>query len=360
MAAPSLAARPDLVGLEPYMSPQLPARYRLNTNESPYPPPAGVCDEIAARVGALALNRYPDRDANRLCAALSERAEWPGAGIWIANGSNEVLMHLFLAFGGPGRCALSFEPTYSLHTLIPRIAGTRTVGAERGEGMRVDVDIAFRAIEVERPDVVMLCSPNNPSGGCEPRPVVEALAEAAPGIVVVDEAYGEFAGAEASVRPLLGRHRNLVVVKTFSKAWRLAGARLGYLLADPALVQELVRVRLPYHLSGPTQAIGEVALAHQDELLAAVREVVAERDRIALELQRMGIVTFPSHANFVLFEVDEPDEVWKALYDRGVLIRNYAGRRGLERCLRVTAGLPEENNAFLAALEAVLNPQERT
>jgi histidinol-phosphate aminotransferase len=358
MAAPSLAARPDLAGLEPYVSPQLPARFRLNTNESPYPPPARVGDEIAARVGALTLNRYPDRDASSLRAALAERAAWPEAGVWIANGSNEVLLHLFLALGGPGRRALTFEPTYSLHTLIPRIAGTRTVGAARAEDWCIDVDVALRAIEVERPDVVMLCSPNNPSGGCEPRPVVEALAEAAPGIVVVDEAYGEFAGAEASARPLLGRHANLVVVKTFSKAWRLAGARLGYLLADPALVQELMRVRLPYHLSGPTQAIGEVALAHQGELLAAVGAVVSERDRIAVELQRMGVVTFPSRANFVLFEVDQPDEVWKALYDRGVLIRNYTGRRCMERCLRVTAGLPEENDAFLGALDEVLNSAE--
>jgi histidinol-phosphate aminotransferase len=359
MAAPSLAVRSDLAGLEPYVSPQLPARYRLNTNESPHPPPARVGDEIAARIGALTLNRYPDRDATRLRAALAERNAWPEVGIWIANGSNEVLMHLFLALGGPGRCALTFEPTYSLHTLIPRIAGTRTVDAERAEDWRVDVDVALRAIEAERPDVVMLCSPNNPSGGCEPRPVVEALAEAAPGIVVVDEAYGEFAGAEFSARPLLARHPNLVVVKTFSKAWRLAGARLGYLLADPALVRELVRVRLPYHLSAPTQAIGEVALMHRDELLAAVEAVVAERDRIVVELQRMGIVTFPSRANFVLFEVDAPDEVWKALYDRGVLIRHYAGRRRMARCLRVTAGLPEENDAFLEALEAVLNPKER-
>jgi histidinol-phosphate aminotransferase len=360
MAAPSLAVRPDLAGLEPYVSPQLPARYRLNTNESPHPPPVSVGEEIAARVGALTLNRYPDRDASLLRAALAERAAWPEEGVWIANGSNEVLMHLFLALGGPGRRALTFEPTYSLHTLIPRIAGTRTERAERAEDWGVDVDVALRAIEVERPDVVMLCSPNNPSGGCDPRPVVEAVAEAAPGIVVVDQAYGEFAGAEASARPLLGSHPNLVVVKTFSKAWRLAGARLGYLLADPALVHELLRVRLPYHLSAPTQAIGEVALAHQDELLAAVGAVVGERDRIAVELQRMGIVTFPSRANFVLFEVDEPAEVWKALYERGVLIRNYAGRRRMARCLRVTAGLPEENDAFLVALEAVLNARERT
>jgi histidinol-phosphate aminotransferase len=354
MAAPSLAVRPDLAEVEPYVSPQLPARYRLNTNESPYPPPARVRDEIAARVGALALNRYPDRDASRLSAALAERAAWPEAGVWIANGSNEVLMHLFLALGGPGRRALTFEPTYSLHSLIPRIAGTRTVAAGRAEDWRVDVDAALHAIEVERPDIVMLCSPNNPSGGCEPHAVIEALAEAAPGIVVVDEAYGEFAGAENSARPLLGQHPNLIVVKSFSKAWRLAGARLGYLLADPALVRELTRVRLPYHLSGPTQAIGEVALAHQDELLAAVGEVVAERDRIAVALQRMGLVSFPSRANFVLFEVDEPGETWSALYERGVLIRNYAGRPRMARCLRVTAGLPEENDAFLEALEAVL------
>jgi histidinol-phosphate aminotransferase len=355
MAGPALDARPDLVGVKPYESPQLPARYRLNTNESPYSPPAAVCDEIAGRVRALALNRYPDLGAAELSGLLSESVGWPGEGVWIANGSNEVLLHLFLALGGPGRCSLTFEPTYSLHTLSARIAGTRTVAARRAGDWRVDLDAALETLEREHPDIVMLCSPNNPSGACEPLSVIAALAEAAPGVVVVDEAYGEFAGSQASARELLREYPNVVVVRTFSKAWSLAGARLGYLLADPAQVAELARVRLPYHLSGPTQAIGATALRHTEELLETVEAVVSERDRISIELQRMGLVPFPSQANFVLFEVDEPDEVWRALLDKGVLIRNYAGYEGLESCLRVTAGLPEENDAFLGALEEVLS-----
>lgn len=351
---PALKVRPDLAGIAPYVSPQQPARYRMNTNESPYAPPAALVKEVAAEIEEIALNRYPDRDANDLYDAMSQHLDWPREGLWIANGSNEVFMHLFLAFGGPGRSGMLFEPTYALHSLIPSIASTRVISLERSRDFTIELDEAVAGIRAERPEIVIVCSPNNPTGGCEPLPAVEALLEEAPGLVIVDEAYIEFAHPDESVRPLLEAHDNLVLVKTFSKAWRLAGVRIGYMLANPRLISELARVRLPYHLSAPTQVVGRAALRHSSETLDLVRSISAERDRIALELQALGVLTYPSRANFVLFEVDDPASVWQQLLDRDVLVRSYPDHPRLRRCLRVTAGLPEETDAFLDAMREIV------
>jgi histidinol-phosphate aminotransferase len=353
--ASPISARPDLDGVSPYVSPQRPATYRMNTNESPYPPPPELVDEVAEEMKAVALNRYPNRDATDLVDAIAEHVGWQRDGLWVANGSNEVLMHLFLAFGGPGRSALTFEPTYSLHSLIPRIAGTRVLQVPRDDFFAIDVDAAVDVIQRDSPTVVIVCSPNNPTGESESVEAVAALLAHAPGIVVVDEAYGEFADPAASAIPLLAEDPRLVVMKTFSKAWRLAGVRIGYMMAAPELVTEMARVRLPYHLSAITQIVGRAALRHSTETLALASAIARERDRISLELDAMGVITFPSDANFVLFKVDEPDETWQALLERGVLVRNYAGVAGLEGCLRVTAGLPEETDAFLAAMKDVLD-----
>jgi histidinol-phosphate aminotransferase len=349
-----LTVRDDLAGLAPYVSPQQPARYRMNTNESPYPPPQALVEEIASELSEIALNRYPDRDASRLYDALAAHLEWPEEGLWVANGSNEVFMHLFLAFGGPGRRALLFEPTYSMHSLIPRIAGTEVIQLQRDEALLVDLDRAVDVTAERRPEVTIVCSPNNPTGGSEPLTTIETLLEESPGIVVVDEAYGEFADPGNSAKALLKDNPNLVLTKTFSKAWRLAGVRIGYMLADPDLVAELARVRLPYHLSTITQVIGEVAIRHAEETLELARAITGERDRIIVELQRLGVKSHPSDANFVLFEVEDADVVFKKLLERGVLVRNYSDVGGLEGCLRVTAGLPDETEAFVAAMEQVL------
>jgi len=352
---PPLSPRPDLDELEPYVSPQRPARWRLNTNESPYPPPPGLVDELSERMAALALNRYPDKDAQGLYRGLAEYASWSVDGLWAANGSNEVLMHLFLAYGGPTRTVLTFEPTYSLHSLIPRVAGTRIRNLWRDEDYGIDLETALEEIDRNAPDIVVVCSPNNPTGNCEPLSTVRALLEAAPGIVVVDEAYGEFADPEESVRPLLNEHRNLVLVKTFSKAWRLAGVRLGYMLVDPALLDGIARVRLPYHLSSVTQAVGELALRYSDETLGMVESITEQRDRLSVELQAMGIKTYPSRANFVLFHTDDAEGVFNRLLERDVLVRNYSSHPALRGCLRVTAGLREETEAFLQAMGAILD-----
>jgi histidinol-phosphate aminotransferase len=333
----------------------VPARYRLNTNESPHSPPPKLVEAITHRLEGIALNRYPDHHAPELFRAIAGYSGWSSDGVWVANGSNEVLLHLLLAFGGPERSSITFEPTYSLHTKIPRIAGTRVKQIWRTEGFNIDLDESVELIREQRPEIVMLCSPNNPSGNCEPHDTVRALLEEAPGLVVVDEAYIEFADPSDSMRSLLDDHPNLVLVRTFSKAWRLAGLRIGYMLSDPELVREIARVRLPYHLSSLTQAVGEAAVGFAEHMMESAEAVAKERDRIAVELQAFGIKTFPSRANFVLFQVDDPDRMWQALLDRGVLIRNYNDVPALMGCLRVTAGLPEETDAFLSAVQEVVD-----
>lgn len=349
-----LEVRPDLFGMEGYRSPQRPARYRMNTNESPYPPPRELVEEALAELKQTAFHRYPDQDVRALTEALAERSGWPSDGIWVANGSNEVFLHMFLAFGGPGRTSLTFEPTYSLHTLIPRITGTRTVGRPRAEGFVVDAAAVERALDEAQPDIVVFCSPNNPTGLVEERAAVEVALSRPDGLVVVDEAYIEFAAPEASFRDLLAAHPNLVITRTFSKAWSLAGARLGYLLAHPWLVERMAKVRLPYHISSPSQLLGIAALRHADDALSLVRDICAERDRIVSGLARLGVVAYPSAANFVLFEVDDPTATWEQLWKRGVLIRDYSSNPLLARCLRVTATKVDETDAFLAALGEVL------
>ena len=347
--------RPDLVSVAPYVSPQRPAKYRMNTNETPYAPPVALVEEVADELKRATLNRYPDRDATSLYDAISEHVGWPRDGLWVANGSNEVFMHLFLGFGGPARSTVVFEPTYSLHTLIPKIAATEVVTLRRGPDLAIDLDGALETMAEKRPEIVIACSPNNPSGMCEPIATTEALLAAAPGLVVVDEAYIEFTDPAKSVVPLLADHPNLIVVKTFSKAWRLAGVRIGYMLATPEIVADLARVRLPYHLSALTQIVGVAAVRHARETLELVKAIAGERGRISEGLAKLGLTHYPSDANFVLFEVDDPGTVWQGLLDREVLVRRYERQLGLEHALRVTAGLPEETDAFLVALEEVLD-----
>ncbi|MEA2477977.1 MAG: histidinol-phosphate aminotransferase [Actinomycetota bacterium] len=348
-----LGVRTDLIGVTPYTSPQQSARYRMNTNESPYAPPERMVDEIVEEIKEVALNRYPDRDAGELYDLLSQHLEWPRSGLWIANGSNEVLMHLFLAFGGPGRTSLTFEPSYSLHTLIPSIAGTATVQTMRTHDLSFDVEAAVGVVREQQPDIIIVCSPNNPTGDVTPRSAVRALLEESPGLVIVDEAYGDFAGDDASARSLIKDHPNLVITKTFSKAWRLAGVRIGYLMAHEDVISDLMRVRLPYHLSVPTQVVGRAALRHAGETLRFVHAICEERDRIAIELQALGLKTYPSQANFVLFEVDDPEETWGELIHRDILVRAYPSVPRLEHCLRVTAGLAEETEAFIGAMREI-------
>lgn len=334
--------REDLAGWAPYGAPQLDdVPVRLNTNENPYPPPPEVIDDLRRAIGGD-LNRYPDREATELREGLASYLGHTPEGTWAANGSNEVLQQLLQAFGGAGRTAMGFEPSYSMHPLIARATCTRWVSVPREPDFTLDAGAAAEAVRRERPDVVFLCSPNNPTGNALPHDVIERVYAAAEGMVVVDEAYAEFSHSPSAVALLPGRER-LVVTRTMSKAFALAGVRVGYLAADPKVVDMLRLVRLPYHLSSLTQAAARVALAHRETLLRYVDLLRGERDRLVASLER----TIPSDANFVLFGA--ADGTWQGLLDRGVLVRDV----GLSGWLRVTAGRPEENDAFLAALAEV-------
>jgi histidinol-phosphate aminotransferase len=347
-----LPIRDDLRGLSPYGAPQKLVRYALNVNENTHAVPEPVARDIVESLAraVLTINRYPDREFTALRESL---AAYLGQGVaadqvWAANGSNEIIQQLLQAFGGPGRSVLGFPPTYSMHSIIASGTGTRWLTAERDEGYTLTPETVVAAIEREQPDLVFLCAPNNPTGTPVPLATIEAAYEASRGILFVDEAYAEFmpAGTPTAISLLPGRER-LVVSRTMSKAFAFAGARVGYLAADPAIADALRLVRLPYHLSALTQAAAVAALAHAPEMLAMVDDIVAQRDRLLTELPVLGYRAFDSHANFVLFDgVTDPAATFKALLDRDILIRDV----GLPGALRVTAGTADETTAFLTAL----------
>ena len=355
-----LPLRDDLKGQQPYGAPQLEVPVSLNVNENTHRVPLEVAEDIISRLAKslMTINRYPDREFMPLREAL---ANYLGAGlkpenIWAANGSNEVLQQIFQAFGGPGRKFLSFTPTYSMYPIIASGTQTEYVAVPRLDRFELTPEIIRAAILEHKPNIVILCAPNNPTGtplglDCV-EAAYEALTEASGGVLVIDEAYQEF-GADPSVTAislLPGRER-LMVSRTMSKAFAFAGARVGYLAADPAVIDALRLVRLPYHLSAFTQAAAEGALAHSRTMLSTVDDIRAQRDRIVAELQSMGLDAYRSDANFVLFGgLADPSAIWQQLLDRGVLIRNV----GLEGTLRVSAGTEEETSAFLAAMREVL------
>jgi histidinol-phosphate aminotransferase len=351
----TLPIRDDLRGRKPYGAPQLDVPVRLNTNENPYPPSPRLVQALSRAVADIAggLNRYPDRDAVELRKDL---ADYLGHGltadqVWAANGSNEIIQQILQAFGGPGRTALGFEPSYSMHPIITAVSGTRWIDAHREADFGLDAGRAVAAVRGHRPDVVFLTSPNNPTGTALPPETIEAVTEAAPGMVVVDEAYAEFrrTGTPSALSLLPGNPR-LVVTRTMSKAFAMAGTRVGYLAADPAVVEALLLVRLPYHLSAVTQAVARTAVAYREELLAAVERLRAERDALVDWLRGEGHEVADSDANFVLFgRFGDRRRIWEALLDRGVLIREV----GPPEWLRVSVGTPEEMAAFRAALKEI-------
>ena len=350
----TVEVRPDLVALEGYHSPQVTVDVRLNTNESPYPPPAAWKDAFLEELAAVPFNRYPDRSARALRAAI---ADLHGVGVeqvLVGKGSNEVLQAVCLAYGGAGRRAVVFEPTYALHSHIARITGTEVVVGERRPDFLLDVDHARRVLDAARPSITFLCSPNNPTGRVEPPEVVDAVLSAAPGLVVVDEAYAQF--APWSALPWVADGRPLVVTRTYSKTWSMAASRLGYLIGPAEVVSALEQVLLPYHVDAATQVAGRLALRWRAEMEARVAALVAERERVAAGLALLPVDTWPSAANFVLFRPRsmEGATVWKELVERSVLVRDCSSWPHLAGCLRVTVGTTDENDAFLAALAEVL------
>ncbi|MCX2179302.1 histidinol-phosphate transaminase [Streptomyces sp. SKN60] len=367
-----LPIRDELKGKSPYGAPQLDVPVQLNTNENPYPLPEPLVARIAERVAEAArgLNRYPDRDAVELRTELARYLTRTGghevalANVWAANGSNEVLQQLLQTFGGPGRTAIGFEPSYSMHALIARGTGTGWISGPRNEDFTIDVAAAVSAIAENAPDVVFITSPNNPTGTAVEAETVLALHDAAqaarPGagaLVVVDEAYVEFSH-RASLLPLIEGRPNLVISRTMSKAFGAAGLRLGYLAAHLAVVDAVQLVRLPYHLSAVTQATALAALEHTDTLLGYVEQLKTERDRLVAELRAIGYEVTESDANFVQFGHFDgaagSHEAWRKILDRGVLVRD----NGVPGWLRVTAGTPEENDAFLDAVRELKKEQD--
>jgi histidinol-phosphate aminotransferase len=348
-----LTPRDDVALMEGYHSPQVDVSVRLNTNESPTAPPDAFRAALAEELATLEWHRYPDRAATELRTAIGALHGVGPEQVFAANGSNEVLQTLCLTFGGAGRSVAVFEPTYALHAHIARITGTEVVVGERTDAFALDPGEVDRVL-AERPTITFLCSPNNPTGLVEPREVVESVVERAPGLVVVDEAYGQF--APWSALELVDESVPLVVTRTYSKTWSMAAARLGYLIGPAWLVAELEKVVLPYHLDAVTQAAGRVALRFTDEMEARVAELVEERGRLSAALGDLDVDVWPSGANFVLFRPRSRDgaAVWQQLVERDVLVRSCASWPRLEGCLRVTIGTRAEDDTFLAALTEVL------
>ncbi|MDQ4068759.1 MAG: histidinol-phosphate transaminase [Actinomycetota bacterium] len=349
-----IAVRNDLAELEGYHSPQVDVDVRLNTNESPYPPPVAWRQAFLAELAATPFHRYPDRSARALREAIAEGHGVGPEHVLAGKGSNEVIQALCLAYGGHGRTVAVFEPTYALHSHIPRITGTAVAVGDRRPDFTLDPAEVERVLAEVQPAITFLCSPNNPTGRVEPPEVVEAALAAAPGLVVVDEAYAQF--ADWSALSLLADDRPLVITRTFSKTWSMAACRLGYLIAPSPIVAAAERAMLPYHLDAATQIAGRLALRYTADMEARVASLVAERERLATALAALPVDTWPSGANFVLFrprQVDGPT-VWKELVERSVLVRDCSSWPRLDNCLRVTVGTPAEDDAFLAALAEVL------
>jgi histidinol-phosphate aminotransferase len=355
MARPLISVRDDLQLFAGYHSPQVAVDVRLNTNESPYPPPRGWLDALQHEITTIPFHRYPDRQATALRTSLAELHGVRPDQVFAANGSNEALLVLCLTYGGFGRHVATFEPTYALHSHIARITGTGVHTGGRRDDFTLDSGEVDRVLALG-PEITFLCSPNNPTGRVETRDDVVGVLDRVPGLLVVDEAYGQFASWTAL--DLVDDDRPVVVVRTYSKTWSMAASRLGYLVGPAPLVAELDKVALPYHLDAVKQAAGRLALRFRAEMDARVAALVEQRGRLTAALTDLPVETWPSEANFILFRpiTIAGRDVWQRLLDRSVLVRDCSSWPHLDGCLRVTVGTPQENTAFLSALEEALRP----
>jgi histidinol-phosphate aminotransferase len=351
--------RADLADVEAYGAPQLDVPVRLNTNETATPPPPGYLEEVGRRIQGLGLHRYPDRPHMALRSAIARRHDVTPEQVWAANGSNEILLQLLQAYGGPDRLALTVRPGYSMYPELCRTTHTPMAAVDLDDGFRLTPEIAGRAVAEHDPDLVLVPSPNNPVGTPVEHDAIRALHHAGHALVVVDEAYVEFAADGTSVVGLLAELPRLVVVRTFSKAFRLAGLRLGYLVGPTWVVDDVEKVRLPYHLDALTQVAGLVALEQEAAFLDHRQAVADERVRVARGLDELGVEVFDSAANFLLLRSPRAD-LFDRLLDAGVLVRDFSTKPRLEGCLRVTIGTPDENDDFLAAMRAALTTGDPT
>ena len=345
--------KPEVRGLTAYTLKHFDAGVKLDQNENPYELPADLKREVAERVLRRPWARYPDFVPAAMLRTLSEFTGWPEDGILVGNGSNELIQASLNVTLGPGRQLAVMQPTFTLYKMmaITLQAQVKEIFLD-AENLTLD---AGKLIEASRTaDVVVACSPNNPTGNLIERAALEALLKNAKGMVLVDEAYHEFSGQTAL--PLLAGHRNLVVLRTFSKAMAMAGLRFGYMMAHPEIAREVYKSKLPYNVNIFTLAAAEVVIERHAVLTVGIAALVRERDRVFAELRRRPAVrVFPSKANFILMKTHMPArELFDGLYGQGVLVRDVSSYPLLDRCLRVSIGTPEENDRFLAALDRVL------
>ena len=349
--------RRDLGVLEGYHSPQLDVPVRLNTNESPFPLPDTFTQEFESEIKNFDLNRYPNRSANELCTSIADKELLRGSEVFVANGSNEVIQSICLAFGGNDRSALIFEPTYAMHSQIAKITGTRVIEGSRNAEFQVDENAALDAIKKDRPEIVFLCSPNNPTGNIETPELIDGILtelNSTGGLLVIDEAYKEF--SENASELIVSDESNVAFIRTFSKVWSLAGIRLGYLLAPEWCINMIKTVSLPYHLDSVKQRVGILALKHEDEMIRKVDEIKKERKKVFDALLSLPLKVWPSEANFLLFKPELIDayKLWEELLEEGILIRDCSSWEGLGGCLRVTIGSKSENDTLLNAVRKIL------
>lgn len=351
---PPISPRDDVALMDGYHSPQVDVDVRLNTNESPLPPPQGFLDALAEEVQRVAWNRYPDRAAHELRSRIGELHGVGPEQVFVANGSNEVLQTLSLTYGGAGRSVAVFEPTYALHAHIARITGTEVAEGERAEDFTLDLGEVRRVLAEAQPAITYLCSPNNPTAMVETPETVREVLDLAPGLLVVDEAYGQF--APWSALGLVDEDVPLVVTRTFSKTWSMAAARLGYLVGPAWVVAEMEKVVLPYHLDSLKQAAGTIALGFVEEMEQRIARLTEERGRLEARLRDLPCEVWPSGANFILFRPTGRDgaKVWQDLLDRSILVRDCSAWPRLDGCLRVTVGTPAEDDHFLDGLTEIL------
>jgi len=350
-------AREDLDVLEGYHSPQLDVPVRLNTNEAPFRLPDAFIEDLESEIKKLDLNRYPSRSASELCASIAARELLKESEVFVANGSNEIIQSICLAYGGNERSALVFEPTYAMHSQIAKVAGTRVIEGFRDEEFHIDKDAALEIINREKPEIVFLCSPNNPTGNIESPELIDAILSelnSTGGLLILDEAYKEF--SEISSDLTVKDESNLAFIRTFSKVWSLAGIRLGYLLAPEWCINKMQAVSLPYHLDSVKQKVGVLALKYDKEIIQKVTELKEERRRVFEALLSMPVRVWPSEANFLLFKPETIDayKLWEGLLEEGILVRDCSTWEGLEGCLRVTIGSESENNSFLTAVRKIV------
>ncbi|MGA0396511.1 MAG: histidinol-phosphate transaminase [Ilumatobacteraceae bacterium] len=348
--------RPEIAAMPGYHSPQVDVPIRLNTNESPFPPPEAFVSEFTEAIQDVSWNRYPDRTASRLRDRLAVYHGVQPEQLFVANGSNEVLQTILLAYAGPGRRVVVFEPGYQMHVQIARILGSEVIVIERNEDFTLDGAHVREVLREVQPHLVFLSSPNNPTGQCDDESMIDIIGEATDAMLVVDEAYAEFSSWSAIDRAL--HSDRIVVSRTFSKTWSLAALRLGYLIGSSDVIGHLWTAVLPYHLDSVKQIAGELALKFTDDMNERVSLIVSERERVQTALIELDVDVSPSSANFVLFKTRrDADFMWSALLDHGVLVRNCSSWPRLEGWLRLTIGTEDENNAFLAGLQSALEKE---